>query len=102
VAQAARECGLSWPVAQAAFGRTADLVLDQPRAPVAHLGIDEYRRGRPRWRAGAVTGEYVLLAHRWHTCFFDLSGDQGLLEQVEGRTANDTAYWLAQAPSALA
>ena len=33
----------------------------------------------PRWRADAETGEYVLLADRWHTCFFDLSGDQGLL-----------------------
>ncbi len=31
---------------------------------------------------------------------FDLSGDQGLLGQVEGRTADDAAYWLAQAPAA--
>ena len=100
VAQAARECGLSWPVAHQAFARTADPLLDQPPAPVAHLGIDEHRRGRPRWRADAETGEYVLLADRWHTCFFDLSGDQGLLGQVEGRTADDAAYWLAQAPAA--
>ncbi|HUK71175.1 MAG TPA: ISL3 family transposase [Streptosporangiaceae bacterium] len=100
VAQAARECGLSWPVAHAAFAATADPLLDQPPAPVAHLGIDEHRRGRPRWRADAETGEYVLLADRWHTCFFDLSGDQGLLGQVEGRTADDAAYWLAQAPAA--
>ena len=41
----------------------------------------------------------MLLADRWHTCFFDLSGDQGLLGQVEGRTADDAAYWLAQAPT---
>ena len=34
------------------------------------------------------------------TRFFDLSGDQGLLGQVEGRTADDAAYWLAQAPAA--
>jgi transposase len=69
------------------------------RAPalVAHLGIDEHRRGRPRWRIDEQTGEYVLLADRWHTCFFDLSGDQGLLGQVEGRTADDASYWLAQA-----
>jgi len=57
-------------------------------------------RGRPRWRLDAGTGEYLLLADRWHTCFFDLSGDQGLLGQVEGRTADDTAYWLAQATPA--
>ena len=96
VAQAASECGLSWPVAHRAFAERVDPLLDQPAAPVAHLGIDEHRRGRPRWRADAETGEYVLLADRWHTCFFDLSGDQGLLGQVEGRTADDAAYWLAQ------
>lgn len=100
VAQAARECGLSWPVAQAAFAAAADPVLEQPLSPVAHLGIDEHRRGRPRWRADEDSGEYVLLADRWHTCFFDLSGDQGLLGQVEGRTADDAAYWLAQASPA--
>jgi transposase len=97
VAQAARECGLSWPVAHEAFARHADPVLGQPPSLVAHLGIDEHRRGRPRWRIDEVTGEYVLLADRWHTCFFDLSGDQGLLGQVEGRTADDAAYWLWQA-----
>ena len=69
VAQAARECGLSWPVAHQAFAATADPLLDQPPAPVTHLGIDEHRRGRPRWKADAETGEYILLADRWHTCF---------------------------------
>jgi transposase len=87
-------------VAHAAFAAAADPVLEQAPALVADLGIDEHRRGRPRWRLDAVTGEYLLLADRWHTCFFDLSGDQGLLGQVEGRTADDTAYWLAQATSA--
>ena len=96
VAQAARECGLSWPVVHEAFAARADPVLAQPPSPVAHLGIDEHRRGRPRWRTGPDTGEYVLLADRWHTCFFDLSGDQALLGQVQGRTADDAAYWLAQ------
>ena len=91
---------MSWPVAHAAFAEHADPVLAQAPALVAHLGIDEHRRGRPRWRADEQTGEYLLLADRWHTCFFDLSGDQGLLGQVEGRTADDAAYWLAQAPAA--
>ena len=100
VAQAARECGLSWPVAHAAFAAGADPVLEQPPAPVAHLGIDEHRHGRPRFAHDAHSGEYVLLADRWHTCFFDLSGDQGLLGQVEGRTADDAAFWLAQASPA--
>lgn len=100
VAQAGRQCGLSWPVVHAAFAGRADPVLEQPPALVAHLGIDEHRRGRPRWRIDERSGEYVLLADRWHTCFFDLSGDQGLLGQVEGRTADDAAYWLAQAAPA--
>ncbi len=100
VARAARECGLSWPVVHAAFAARADPVLAQPPSPVAHLGIDEHRRGRPRWLTDDGTGEYVLVADRWHTCFFDLSGDQGLLGQVEGRTADDAAYWLAQASPA--
>jgi transposase len=99
-AEAARGCGISWPVAHGAFAARADPVLDQPPARVAHLGIDEHRRGRPRWCADPETGEYVLLADRWHTCFFDLSGGQGLLGQVEGRTADDAAYWLAGATPA--
>ena len=97
VAEASRWQRVSWPVAHQAFVRHADPVLEQPPSLVAHLGIDEHRRGRPRWRADEDSGEYVLLADRWHTCFFDLSADQGLLGQVEGRTADDTAYWLAQA-----
>jgi transposase len=88
---------VSWPVTHAAFAGRADPVLAAPMAAVAHLGIDEHRRGRPRWRADEDSGEYVLLADRWHTCFFDLSGDQGLLGQVEGRTADDAAYRMWQA-----
>lgn len=43
---------------------------------------------------------YQLVKDRWHTCLVDLSGDQGLIGQVEGRTADDTSYWLAQATPA--
>ena len=99
-AEAARHTGVSWPVAHEAFAAAADPVLEQAPAPVAHLGIDEHRLGRPRWRIDPQTGEYELLADRWHTCFFDLSGGQGLVGQVEGRTADDAAYWLAQASPA--
>jgi transposase len=97
VAEAARWQRMSWPVAHAAFAGQADPLLARPMGLVAHLGIDEHRRGRPRWRIDADSGEYVLLADRWHTCFFDLAGDQGLLGQVEGRTADDAAYWMWQA-----
>jgi transposase len=99
-AEAARHAGLSWPPVHDAFAAAADRVLDPAPAPVAHLGIDEHRRGRPRWRIDEGTGEYVQLADRWHTCFYDLSGRQAMLGQAEGRTADDAAYWLAGATPA--
>jgi transposase len=99
-AEAARHAGVSWPVAHSAFAEMADPVLERPHRLVAHLGIDEHRRGRCRYAADPVTGEYELVTDRWHTCFYDLSGDQGLLGQVEGRTADDAAYWLAGQPPA--
>ena len=99
-AESARHNGVSWPSAHGAFMEKADAIFRDDPEPVAHLGIDEHRRGRARWRRDAETGEYVLLADRWHTCFYDLSGSQGLLGQVEGRTADDAAYWLAGAPPA--
>jgi transposase len=97
VAEAARWQRMSWPVAHQAFTAQADRVLARPPGLVACLGIDEHRRGRPRWRIDAHSGEYELLADRWHTCFFDLAGNQGLLGQVEGRSADDAAYWMWQA-----
>jgi len=97
-AEAARHAGVSWPVAHGAFAARADGLLEAPPAPVAHLGIDEHRRGRPRWRLDAGTGQYEQLADRWHVVFCDLDGGQGMLGQVEGRTADDAAYWLLQAP----
>jgi hypothetical protein len=45
-AEAARHTGISWPTAHKAFAAAADTVLEEPAAPVAHLGIDEHRRGR--------------------------------------------------------
>jgi transposase len=99
-AESARHNGISWPSAHAAFTREAGEILAGGPEPVAHLGIDEHRRGRARWRKNEETGEYLLVADRWHTCFYDLSGDQGLLGQVEGRTADDAAYWLAGAAAA--
>jgi len=93
-AEAARHAGVSRPVAQAAFAANADEILQPGPEPVVHLGIDEHRRGRPRWRKDGETGKYVTVADRWHVNFCDLSGRQGMLGQVEGRTADDAAYWL--------
>ena len=99
-AESARHNGISWPSVHGALAAQAEEILDDEPAQVAHLGIDEHRRGRPRWRKDTDTGETVQLADRWHTCFYDLSGRQGMLGQAEGRTADDAAYWLAGATPA--
>ncbi len=97
VSTAAQACGLSWPTTHQGFIGQADPVLAAPLRPVTVLGIDETRRGRPRFTLDPDTGTWVLAADRWHTGFVDVSGEQGLLGQVEGRTADDGAYWLHQA-----
>jgi len=88
---------VSRPVAHDAFTARAEEMLGPGPEPVVHLGIDEHRRGRRRWRLDEETGQYVTVADRWHVNFCDLSGNQGMLGQVEGRTADDAAYWLLSA-----
>jgi transposase len=124
VAAAGRLTGVSWPTAMDAARRQAEAVLDDEPGLVDVLGIDEVRRGRPRWRPAepdqaqspaSTTPESVapqpvspqpvalqpepakarVLADRWHVGFTDVGGGQGMLAQVEGRTADDVAYWLA-------
>jgi hypothetical protein len=93
VTQAARERGLSWPVVRAAFAEHAARVLpDQPQ-PVPALGIDETRRGKPRFALDTDTGVVEQITDRWHTGFVDLTGDQGLLGQVEGRSSGEAGSW---------
>jgi len=95
VAQASREFGLSWPVVHAAFLEHATAVLPEEPEPVAALGIDEVRRGKPRFALDPETGALVQVTDRWHTGFADLTGKQGLLGQVEGRSSGDAGSWLA-------
>jgi transposase len=133
VAAAGRMTGVSWPTAMDAVRAAAERVLDEAPDPVQVLGVDEVRRGRPRWRpaepaqpptpapeppvvpepvvpepdtpepvvpepvvAHRETARARTLADRWHVGFTDVGGGQGMLGQVEGRTADDVAYWLAQ------
>jgi transposase len=95
VAQAARDFGLSWPVVHAAFLDHATAVLPAEPGPVVALGIDETRRGTPRFALNSETGVFEQIVDRWHTGFVDLAGDQGLLGQVEGRSSGDAGSWLA-------
>ncbi|MEV0232667.1 hypothetical protein [Nonomuraea sp. NPDC050786] len=52
---------MSWHTAHAAFAAVADPVLERPLEPVAALGIDETRRGKPRYRLDEQ-GQRVLQA----------------------------------------
>lgn len=56
------------------------------------LGIDEARRGRPRWTR-QEDGSWVRL-ERFETNFVDLSGPGGLLGQSAGRTSKTVVSWL--------
>ncbi|MEV0169333.1 ISL3 family transposase [Nonomuraea fuscirosea] len=100
VIQSARDHGVSWPIVSAAFTEHARRVLPAQPAPVAVLGIDEIRRGRPHWVLDEGTGTWTTTVDRWHTGFVDLSGDQGLLGQVEGRTVAAVTGWLDQRDAA--
>jgi transposase len=142
VVASARQLGLSWPTVMDALRARAGPLVEERPAPVEVLGIDEVRRGRPRWRPtdeqsaplpsepappgpagpdpvadtpepGAPepvapqggpmareTAKARVLADRWHVGFTDISGGQGMLGQVEGRTGDDVAYWLASQPAA--
>ena len=77
VAEVAAAHSVSWPTAHRAFVAHATALLAEPE-PVRVLGIDETRRGKPRWQQCAVTGRWVRV-DPWDTGFVDLAGAQGLL-----------------------
>lgn len=93
VAEVAATHGVSWGTAHRAFVAHADEVLSEPQ-PTPILGIDETRRGKPRWQRCAATGRWARI-DPWDTGFVDLAGDQGLLGQASGRTGAAVIDWLA-------
>ncbi|WP_394816597.1 transposase family protein [Streptomyces lancefieldiae] len=64
VIQATRDLHLSWPTVMEAFRAQARDVAEAPLPQVAALGIDEARRGRPRWEQDADTGKWRLTRDR--------------------------------------
>jgi transposase len=92
VSAVAAELGLSWPVAHRHYAAHADALLTEPDPP-AVLGIDETRRGTPKWVQDPVTGRWVR-TERFETNFTDLSGTGRLLGQVAGRTGAAVTGWL--------
>lgn len=81
-------------MAWAAFTTHAARVLTDEPEPVAVLGIDETRRGRPRWIFDENAQAWKTVIDRWHVGFVDLASGQGLLGQVEGRTSQVVIDWL--------
>src|SRR3989440_537290 len=63
------------------------------RGAVEGVGIDEARRGRPRWTR-AEDGEGWVKLETFETNFVDLAGTQGLLGQASGRTRANVVAWL--------
>lgn len=94
VAEVADAHGVSWPTAHRAFVAHAEAVLTEP-ASTRVLGIDETRRGKPRWER-CVTSQRWVRVDPWDTGFVDLAGDQGLLGQREGRTSATVIDWLCE------
>jgi transposase len=94
VVQAGRELKLSWPTVMAAVWLQARPIAEAEPDPVAVLGIDETRRGRPRWIKDEPSGAWKRVIDRWHVGFVDIASGQGLLGQVEGRTTTAVTAWI--------
>ncbi len=94
VAEVAANHSVSWPTAHRAFIAHAAAELVEPQ-PTPVLGIDETRRGKPRWERCEATRRWVRV-DPWDTGFVDLAGNQGLLGQREGRTGAAVIDWLCQ------
>jgi hypothetical protein len=90
--------GVSWPTVQRAVIVHGAIELVEPE-PTRVLGMDETRFGRPRW---LPDGEHAdgrirwVRTDPWETGFVDITGDQALLGQVDGRTSAAVQAWLAE------
>ncbi len=93
VAEVAGSFGVSRPTAHSAVVQAAEAAAAEPE-PTSVLGIDETRRGRPRWTFSLEAGRWVR-TDAWDTGFVDLAGSQGLLDQVSGRTTACVVDWLS-------
>jgi transposase len=89
--------GVSWPTVQRAVVAHGMVELVEP-APVTVLGMDETRFGRPRWLPDGEHDDGRVRWRRtdpWETGFVDITGEQALLGQVDGRTSAAVQAWLA-------
>ena len=92
--------GVSWPTVQRAVVVHGAVELVEPE-PTPVLGMDETRFGRPRWLPDGHHDDGRIRWVRtdpWETGFVDITGDQTLLGQVDGRTSAAVQAWLAARP----
>lgn len=94
VEQSARDHAVSWPIVNAAVHAHAAHALPAADPRIEAMGIDEIRRGKPRWRWNELAGAWDAAVDRWHVGFVDLTGGAGLLGQVEGRNAACVSAWI--------
>lgn len=95
VAEVADAYGTTWNTCHRAVVAMADPVLALAVEPVRVLGIDETRRGKPKWEVDPDAGKRRWV-DRFDTGLVDITGDQGLLAQVNGRDAATVVNWLEQ------
>ena len=93
VAAVASDYRCGWHTVHDHVITVADAVLEAEPAPVAVLGIDETRRGKAKWDTDPDTGKRIWV-DRWDAGLVDITGDQGLLAQVNGRDSATVIDWL--------
>jgi transposase len=90
--------GVSWPTVQRAVVVHAAVEFLEPE-PATVLGMAETRFGRARWLPEGTHDDGRIRWVRtdpWETGFVDITGDQALLGQVDGRTSAAVQAWLAE------
>ena len=93
VASVAADHRCGWHTVHDHVITVADAALEAEPAPVRVLGIDETRRGKAKWDTDPDTGKRIWV-DRWDTGLVDITGDQGLLAQVNGRDSATVIDWL--------
>ncbi len=93
VAEVSAAYGTTWNTCHRAVVAMADPVLAKELAPIRVLGIDETRRGKAKWETDPATGVRTWV-DRFDTGIVDITGDQGLLAQINGRDVNTVVAWI--------
>ena len=94
VAEVAAAHGVSWPTAHRAFVAHADAELAEPQ-PTPVLGIDETRRGKPRWDAARRPGGGCA-STRGTPGSSTWPAPRACSGSVEGRTGEAVVSWLRE------